>query len=229
MKKSLIISLLISLITIIIAGWFIMTTKGTIPTHWNVNGDVDSYGSPLYLLIFPVTSLLTTLLLYMVPQIDPKGENIEKSGPLLPLTMILLTVLMLGIEVIIIRAVQGASILDLITFIAGLLGILFITIGYYLPTVKQNYMMGIRTPWTLHSESVWQKTHQVAKNWFIAVGLLFLVSLLFKEPFNLVIPMVFMALVLVGILIYSYLLFQKEQVTKADQSAKKLIKKHTNK
>jgi len=165
----------------------------------------------MIMLVFPITSIFVTLLLFFLPKIDPKGDNIRKSGPLLPLITILIAALMLGVQIIIIMAINGADILNLNLFISFVLGILFIVMGYYMPRVKHNYMVGIRTPWTLHSEKVWTKTHQVSKPWMMSNGALFLVTMFVTAPYNLIIPMIYMGIVLIGIVFYSYLLFAKEK------------------
>ena len=30
-----------------------------------------------------------------------------------------------------------------------------------MPSLKQNYFIGIKTPWTLENEMVWKKTHRI--------------------------------------------------------------------
>jgi uncharacterized membrane protein len=219
MKKGFIISLLIAVVTGIIAAIVIKNADGEIPIHWNIRGEVDGYGSPLMLLIFPITSLLTTLLLYFLPKIDPRSDNIKKSGPLLPIIMVLIAALMLGITATIAMAVNGSSISHLMTFVLLALGAIFIAIGYYIPRVKHNYMMGIRTPWTLYSEKVWVKTHKASRNWFISVGALFLVGafLTITSPyhtFNILAPTIYAVIVMIGLVVYSYVLFAEEKKRK---------------
>jgi len=211
MKKMFIISMGIALVTAIIAGWFLVTTTGDIPHNWNIHGEVTSYGSPWYIITFPITSILVTLLLYFLPRIDPKGENIRKSGPILQIVMLLLAILMFGIQMIIIAAVNGADILQMNTFISLLLGLLFILIGYYMPRIKPNYMVGIRTPWTLHNEDVWKKTHEKSGRWFILSGILYLGGMFLKAPYSILIPTALMLVIMVGIVIYSYILFKENK------------------
>ena len=214
MKKIFIISMIIGLVTAIIATWFLVTTTGDIPINWGINGEVTSYGSPMYIITFPITSILVTLLLYFTPKIDPKGENIRKSGPVLPIVMLLIAILMFGIQMIIIAAVNGADILQLNTFISLLLGLLFILMGYFTPRIRLNYMIGIRTPWTLHSEDVWKKTHEKSGKWFILAGLFFIVGMFLKAPWNILIPTFLLLPIIIGIVIYSYLLFAKNKKNK---------------
>jgi len=214
MKKGFILSMAISIIAFVIAVWFVLTTKGDIPIHWNIAGEVDGYGSPLMMLIFPTTSILVTLLIYFLPKIDPKGENIKKSGPILPIIMVIIAFLMLGIEFFIIMAVKGSDIMNMTMFISLVLGVMFVVMGYYMPQVKHNYMLGIRTPWTLYSENIWVKTHEESKNWLIVAGLSYLACAFIKSPYNIIVPVIITMVVMVGLVVYSYLLFAEEKSNK---------------
>lgn len=62
----------------------------------------------------------------------------------------------------------GVSIRPLLMLVGALLA----GMGNYLGTVKPNFFVGIRTPWTLLSESVWRKTHRLAGPLWVAGGLL---------------------------------------------------------
>jgi len=214
MKKSFIISIIITIIATGIAIWFYMVSEGSIPIHWNIYGEVDGYGSPATIFLFPGTSLFTIILFLLIPKIDPKGENIKKSGPLLPLLMFLISGLMFGLEIITIMTTNNPDTFSINIFISLLLAVLFVVMGYYLPLVKHNYMLGIRTPWTLYSEDIWVKTHIASRYWFIGVGVLFLICMFIKEPYNLAIPLISMTVVLIGILAYSYILFVSEKKSK---------------
>ncbi|MCL2095023.1 SdpI family protein [Candidatus Saccharibacteria bacterium] len=214
MKKAFFLSLFLTAISAALALWVIFTHDGQIPTNWNAAGEIDAYGSPLTLLIFPVTSFLTTLLLVAIPRIDPRGDNIKKSGPVLPIVTVLVSALMLGILAFIIAAIHGADIIHLPSFTLLFIGLMFIILGRYMPRVKPNYMLGIRTPWTLASDKVWIKTHQESGKWFILSGVIFLFSIFLSSPLDFIIPFSFMALVMIGIVVYSYLLFTREKPTK---------------
>jgi len=41
---------------------------------------------------------------------------------------------------------------------------------------KRNYFIGIRTPWTLDDEQVWDATHRVGTWSFVAAGILMIVA-----------------------------------------------------
>ena len=83
-----------------------------------------------------------------------------------------------------------------------------ILIGNYLPKTKQSYTMGIKLPWTLHSEENWNRTHRMAGFlWVIGGTLMVLISLLHLWQ-------VWMMLVIITVMVlvptvYSYLLYKK--------------------
>jgi len=54
----------------------------------------------------------------------------------------------------------------------GAIGVMFIAIGNYMPQVKDNYLFGVRTAWTLSSPEVWRKTHRLSGRMWMVGGLL---------------------------------------------------------
>lgn len=60
--------------------------------------------------------------------------------------------------------------------IPSIVGILFIVIGNYMPKIKSNYFYGIKTPWTLSSDTSWRKTHRLGGKVFIISGFIIILS-----------------------------------------------------
>ena len=79
-----------------------------------------------------------------------------------------------------------------------------------MPSIKRNFFIGIKTPWTLASERVWKKTHEMGGKVFMGTAVLILVGMLFPDY-----TIWFMLVPLLGgigwIFIYSYLEFRKEK------------------
>ncbi|MBV8490241.1 MAG: SdpI family protein, partial [Candidatus Eremiobacteraeota bacterium] len=50
-----------------------------------------------------------------------------------------------------------------------LVGALLVLIGNYLPKIRKNFFLGIRTPWTLASDEVWLRTHRFG-GWVFTIG-----------------------------------------------------------
>jgi uncharacterized membrane protein len=89
--------------------------------------------------------------------------------------------------------------------------VLFMALGNYLPRVRSNWWMGIRTPWTLESERVWRETHRVAGWSFVFGGVVTMVAALLPPAAR---PWVALAgLVVAGFVpvVYSYVLYRRER------------------
>ncbi|GAB2539581.1 SdpI family protein [Spirosoma aerophilum] len=106
---------------------------------------------------------------------------------------------------------QGAD-LPVIRILMGLVGFLFAGLGNYLTTVKPNWFVGIRTPWTLANETVWRKTHRLAGRLMVAGGLASMV-LAFVLPSAYLISCILGLAGLVAIIptVYSYIFFRQEK------------------
>ena len=52
---------------------------------------------------------------------------------------------------------------------------MFALLGNVLGKVRRNFYVGVRTPWALASERVWNATHRLAGKTFVAAGLVGLV------------------------------------------------------
>ena len=80
--------------------------------------------------------------------------------------------------------------------------------GGFLKTAKRNWFIGIRTPWTLSNDKVWDKTHQLGSKLFMASGIISLLGL-FKSKcliWFLLVPVLLSTLIL---FVYSYLEWKK--------------------
>ena len=180
-----------------------------VPLHWNLEGEIDRYGDKSELLIIPfVMPLLVYLIFLVVPEIDPKNK-LNKMGNKLQSIKFLITTIMSILALFIIYSVKNQSISNP-NYIILSIGLLFIILGNYFKTIKPNYFIGIRTPWTLENETVWKKTHTLGGTMLFIGGILILFSSLFLEKQNNFILFIVITNVVVIIpIVYSYLKFQK--------------------
>lgn len=122
-----------------------------IPTHWGANGAVDGWGPSWMASAIGVLPLALLAMFYVVPRIDPKGEAYRTSGKFYQGFVIAFTLLMCAIswlgELTVWGIVPVVGTVNLL--VSGAIGLLFIGMGNYLPRVKQNYTLGIKTPWAL--------------------------------------------------------------------------------
>ena len=59
----------------------------------------------------------------------------------------------------------------MLTWLIGGMLLIYAALGNVLGKVKRNFYVGIKTPWTLASDTVWNKTHRLAAWLMVASGL----------------------------------------------------------
>lgn len=206
------LSLLAIVATFILSAVFYSQLPDPMPIHWNSAGQADDY-APRFIgaFLLPVIMLFIYLLLLVVPRIDPRQKNIERFNDTYTLLRHGILLFMAYIHAVVFYSVLSHQDTLVVSFVVGGVGILFMVIGNYMPRMRSNWFMGIRTPWTLSSEFVWRKTHRLGGRLFILAGLLiFLTAFLRTEltVFAIVLAVVLASLVPI---IYSYLLYKQEQ------------------
>lgn len=151
---------------------------GQIPTHWNLQGQVDGYSSKTVgLLMLPLLNIGLYLLMLYLPIIDPK-KRIEIDQKPMPVLRSTLVVLLLGTHSWIILNGLGMEVQSGGWLYLGL-SMFFVVMGNYLRTIKPNYFIGIRLPWTLENADNWKKTHKLGAYLWVSGGLI----LIFLFPF----------------------------------------------
>lgn len=180
-----------------------------VPTHWNIYGEVDGWGSAWQgAFMLPLIMLGLLVLLIIIPKIDPKRSNYLKMGKTYGIFVVSLMVIFTAIYL----GTLGASlgyVENLPNLIKIGIGILFIVIGNYMGKIKHNYTFGIKTPWTLANEEVWLKTHRMAGPFWIAGGfLLILTSMMESRSIAAIIGVSIFVLIFIPAA-YSYVLYRK--------------------
>jgi uncharacterized membrane protein len=142
-----------------------------LPTHWDLGGEVDGWmDKPWGAVLLPVIATSLVAGLHLVRRVDPRRENIERFPDDWHLMVNLLVVFFAGVEVATLGYALGWPI-DISRVMLPLVGLVLVAVGNYLPRIRSNWFMGIRTPWTLSSERVWRATHRVGGRTFVIGGL----------------------------------------------------------
>ncbi len=199
----------IILISFIISTYFYPQMPDEMASHWNAHGQVDGYLPKFWgLFLIPFTLIGLALLLVAIPKIDPLKENIEKFRKYYDGFIFLFFIFMLLVHLQMILWNIGIKINPNILFPIGF-GPLLFYIGILCEKTKRNWFIGIRTPWTLSSERVWEKTHKVGGKLFKIAGVIALLGVFFQDyaVFLILIPAILTAIYTI---IYSYLEYQKE-------------------
>jgi uncharacterized membrane protein len=169
-KESL--SLLVMATTIGMLAYFYPNLPDQIPVHFNINGEVDQYGSKDgFLAIFPGIMVVAYLVLFFINRIDPKKNISSPYEKPLPKIRFVMNLMFLMIQSIIIYSVTAGN-MNPKFIVAGIVSIIFVGIGNLMHSMKPNYFIGFRTPWTLESEEVWVKTHRLVSKIWVTTGLI---------------------------------------------------------
>ena len=185
-----------------------------IPTQFNLQGEATGWSGKIIMLILPaVLGIGVYLLMLVVPKLDPKKRLQEMDGKYYSLRFIM-TAFISSLTLYIIYASHTGSLTNMNILIA-LIGVMLAVLGNYFQTIRPNYFLAIRTPWTLESELVWRKTHLLGGRLWIVGGLL-IAALSFLDLSNITLAInagsVLFVMTVIPIL-YSYQEFQKEKKT----------------
>ena len=176
--------------------------------HFDSAGEPDDYmAKPLGTALLPVLAVLVTGLFAVIPRLDPLGENFAEFERYYDLAAVV-TVAILGYVQALVLGYNLGYEFGIQQAIAPLLAVVGITFGYVVENAKQNWFVGIRTPWTLSSEEVWERTNERSGVLFKIAGLVALLGIPFPEYFAYVAiaPLALAALIPT---VYSYVLYRR--------------------
>jgi uncharacterized membrane protein len=186
----------------------------TIPIHFDLEGNANGFADKdslwFIMLLMSGVSAGTYLLIKNLPKIDPK-RTAGQSPELFYKIALVLVIFLCAISIMIVYASANGSVkINILMF--PLLGLLFAILGNYMHSIKPNYFVGFRTPWTLENEDNWRKTHQLVGKIWVPGGLFLTISSLLlpaKPAFIVFITIVILMVVIPGI--YSYLYYKKHK------------------
>ncbi len=205
-NSTLIVTTLICLLPAILALLLYDKLPAEIAVHFDAAGAPDNYlpkaqavfGLPLF---FAGINLFTHFML----DHDPRRENtpaamrlvVKWAVPLISVVVMAITLFM----------ALGAKV-PVTMLVTGLVGVVIVVCGYYLPKCRRNYTVGIKLPWTLDSEENWNKTHRFAGPVWVVGGLLFIATSFFDAMYlglGIIIALVVLPAV------YSYRIFRNQR------------------
>lgn len=180
-----------------------------VPVHFNAAGEADDFGPKwINAFLLPGIALLTYIFLLVIPAIDPK-KRIDKTQKPIAAIRIVISLFLIGVYALVMMKSLDME-ADIGQFVLVSVGVLIAITGNYMNSIKPNYFIGIRTPWTLEDPDVWKKTHRFASKLWIIGGALLTASafipLLKGSIFMIVCSILILAIVP---FIYSYQIFNK--------------------
>jgi len=178
-----------------------------VPTaiHFDLNGTPNGFSSRDHaMMAMPGLGLAMIFgLLWIMPAIMPKTASLHRSQAAYGATMLAVIALLCVIHGVVVMSAAGMVIYHMTIINVGV-GLLLIVMGNYLPKTRLNFVMGIRTPWTLSDERVWDKTHRFAGPMFMLGGVVAAAGAFLPEGWHLVTLLGGALVPAVISLIYSY-------------------------
>jgi uncharacterized membrane protein len=160
-KKTDAIAVALILAIFAVSAYFYPQMPDKVASHWNAEGLANGYTSRFWgLFLMPFIVVGVYLLLVIVPRIDPKKRNIAQFRQLYDLFLIVFLAFMLYLHLLTIAWNLGYQ-FGMNQALVPAFSALFYVMGILIGKAKHNYTIGIRTPWTLASEEVWNSTHRV--------------------------------------------------------------------
>lgn len=183
-----------------------------VPIHWNINGQIDGYSGRIFGAWFMPCLMIALYLVFLIlPSAFPAHDNhahLHKAFyPIKNLIFLFLFIIYCGSSFASLN-----SNFDFGQYIFGAVGLLLLSVGYFLRDIPQNFVMGVRTPWTLQNKVVWDKSNALMRNLLMIVGcIIALLSFLPDSGLRMFILLVSIACLVVIPILYSYIAFVKEK------------------
>ncbi len=179
-----------------------------VPLHWGINGEIDRYGSKIELLFLGLIPVILYALFLFLPLIDPK-KRLGAMGTKFYIVRLIMALFLAVLFTYIIYSVKKESLLNP-NYLFAIIGAFFVLLGNYFKTIKPNYFVGIRTPWTLENEAIWKSTHILAgKLWVIGGLLIIFSSFIFTEKTALTMFLIITGIITLIPVAHSYQQFKK--------------------
>ncbi|MBL7169926.1 MAG: SdpI family protein [Candidatus Aenigmarchaeota archaeon] len=173
--------IVIILLSFFVGIYFYPKMPDKIASHWNIRSEVDGYLPKVWgLFLMPLVSLGIYGLFIALPRIDPLKKNIEAFKKYYFGFILIMIVFLFYIYILTIVANLGYGFDMGVLLIPGL-SLLFLYIGIMLENSKRNWFIGIRTPWTLQSDKVWEKTHKLGSILFKVSSVLILIGIFLSK------------------------------------------------
>jgi len=209
MRKSTLAVLLIILVCFFLGIAFYPQMPDEMASSWDIKGNVKGYLPKFWgLFLVPIISFCILLLLFiLLPKIDPLKANIEKFRKYFDTFIVVIAVFFFYIYLLTILWNLGYN-FDVGRAMIPALGILFYYCGVLVENAKRNWFIGIRTPWTLSNEEVWEKTHKLGGKLYKIIGLIAFLGVIFPS-YALLIILIPVISATIYIIIYSFFEYKK--------------------
>lgn len=176
-------------------------------THWGPGGPDGTMERTVALVGLPALAAGIALLFEALPRIDPLGEHLRDLGRYYDAMVAVTVGLLAYVHGIVILWNVGYQV-DVLQAIVPAVALVYYVAGVVMERVDKNWFVGVRTPWTLTSDEVWERTHEQAAPLFKVSALLTLGAVILPAfaLYFVVGPVLLASLYLVA---YSYVVYRR--------------------
>jgi uncharacterized membrane protein len=212
--KSEVFSLALIAVAIAASFFFYAHFPERVITHWGFNGEPNGWSGRGFAAFFlPVLLIGMYLLFVFLPMLDPKKERYAEFAKVYGVFRNFLLLIMTVIYFIASLNNIGYN-LDVGIWTSAAVGFLFVVLGNYLGKIKPNWFVGIRTPWTMSSEIVWNKTHRFGGKAFMICGVIMAITGFAPLAWRLPLFLAATIILVFATVIYSYIVYRQEKRVK---------------
>lgn len=204
--------IVIIMLIVAIAAGSALPADLRLPSHWNIEGEVDRFADKWPALFAPgIAAAIIASFFYFLPAMEPRKAGLEQSQPLYLWGWAAVLIIAILLQGVLILTAFGWE-LPVTRIFVGAAGLLLATMGNQLGKSRSMYMVGIRTPWTLASEEVWIQTHRLSGKLNVVGGLATLTAALLGAPNPWLFGILGTAALIgsLGPVIYSFFLWRRE-------------------
>ncbi|WP_248549638.1 SdpI family protein [Paenibacillus odorifer] len=177
-----------------------------LPAQFGITGKVNRYWDKnIAIFVFGILGIVLPLIMQFTRSIDPKRDNYKKfenAYAMSRLTIGMLFNLMLVLSI----AYSLGKDINVGKIAIGAVGIMFIALGNYMPQVKDNYLFGVRTAWTLANPEVWRKTHRLSGIMWMIGGLLIFAGAFLSGALSQLLIITALVLAIIVPILYSWMI-----------------------
>lgn len=209
LSRSLWVSVAFVAVAVGVALWLYPRLPLQTPSHWNLQGQVDGHLPRFWAAAMPALVIASlAALTVLLPAISPRRFEIGSFAPVFALLMLTTQAFMLVVGLSMLLAGAGYAVpMPRIAMLS--VGALLMVLGNYMGKLRKNFFIGIRTPWTLSSDAVWERTHRLGGWLFLAAGLLVVLVVALDGPRWLPIVLILAAALVPAL--YSLLIYRRQE------------------
>ncbi|HIX90408.1 MAG TPA: SdpI family protein [Candidatus Agathobaculum pullicola] len=204
---------ILAVLPLVLAAAVYAHLPAEIPMQWDFRGGVE-YEPKWHLWIVACLGPLLAVLFYFMPRFDPKTRNYTKFfGSYLGFQVVMMLFVLVMNGICVVEGLRPGTV-DVAMVVCLVVSLMMVYLGNVMPKFRMNWFCGIKTPWTMSSETVWSRTHRVAGRMYFAAGMLGVIGAFFPNNIvrfvMLVVPLLTASLVAT---VLSYLWYRAEQRT----------------